>query len=206
MKLPMDRRNRTKPLKAQVTTMKIKLFGNKNQNKIYCTSCGREIEPFYYYCIHCGASTEDNPKCNSSRKDLEKMILGAKDNADRIREYTGKISNKEIAEGLGEFTDKLEQVLNDVHEKDEAQQIPYSLQSLLNLHLPRFRKVIEHYIRLQDNEIVKDGLEEIDRQLIVNTNNYCEALDSVIEQRYENDLTDVSIDLKVLDDVFPKDL
>lgn len=40
------------------------ISNEKNGNQIFCMKCGRELQPFYLYCIYCGASTKNNPKNN----------------------------------------------------------------------------------------------------------------------------------------------
>lgn len=91
------------------------LFRIKGSKGLYCIKCGKAIEPHYLYCIFCGASTEDNPKCDVSKKKRWEALakdLGDKTEREAIREEAAK----ELSAAKTEKAKAMKQ-------KEEAEQI-----------------------------------------------------------------------------------
>lgn len=91
------------------------LSDENNKGKIFCMKCGKEIQPFYMYCIFCGASTSDNPKCNPKKRKKEESIKVVRDPVSKIAPKSKYSTKKQVSYIKSGWTrhDAFSQILHD---------------------------------------------------------------------------------------------
>lgn len=174
-----------------------------NKDVIYCMNCGKEIKSYYTYCIFCGKSTEDNPKCKVEEKESALFQKKADDLVLAIEAASDEINDDEIRNKANALAEKFSSMIPAIKGRSINKELSSAEKSLLNRYMPMLVELIDKYTVLEDNAD-DASLKELNEQLTSGIDNFCNALDSINKQINENEIMDISCDLEVLETILKK--